>query len=326
MTMIPLWRDTPPNCPVQSPCPVSPMVFPSGRQALTAVLAAAGLRRPDRVAVPEWSSHCVISAVGRTATPLPQREAVTCGAAMAGFLAYEQWGWPFKEGALERLGHLSKVLCLDLVDSSHALLPDFAAPRPAACTSVILSLSKVLGLPGGGMAYLDGEALTFSPDPAGEVLSSWVWPRVAKGTERELFLHMHKSEIRCLHPELTSWLTTNDLVAAAAAEWASRRANLERVMSGPWAENWREWMHQALARGAAPGLAPLWVGQEVADLGRLRCLAADMGVETEVYHFNLSGDPLLPEYAPCLAFPVHGLATGATAVLPELASGLRTLR
>jgi len=294
-------------------------VFPSGRQALTAALAAAGLLRPDRVALPEWSSHCVISAVGRTATPLPQREAATYGATLAGFLAYEQWGWPFREGALERIGHASRVLCLDLVDSAHALLAGFVAPRAAACTAVIVSLSKVLGLPGGGMAYLDGNPLTFSPDPAAETLSSWMGSGSPKGNERELCLHLHKSEIRCLHPELASWLATHDLAAAAKAEWASRRANLQRIMSGPWTENWREWMHQAFERGAAPGLAPLWVGQEVPDLGRLACRAADIGIETEVYHFNLSGDPLVPEYVPCLAYPVHGLAGEAMAVLPELA-------
>ena len=52
----------------------------------------AGLSRNDRVA-PEWSSHCVIGAVGvRNTNPL--NEVLQNGIKVSTVLLYDQWGWP----------------------------------------------------------------------------------------------------------------------------------------------------------------------------------------------------------------------------------------
>lgn len=316
--MIRLWRDTPPAAPAAAPTPPAGL-FPSGRQALAAVLAAAGLGRAHRVAVPEWSSHCVLSAVGRYAMPLPLAEALSLPVPPAAVLAYAQWGWPFPDGVLERLGQIAPVLVLDLVDSAPALLPGFAPPQVAERIGLVLSLSKVLGLSGGGLGFLDGAPLGFAPDPAGEVLARRLWSGEPDPLMWEHFLHVHKSEAACLHPKLAAWLAANDLAAAAAAECTARRANLAVLNAGPGTADWPAWMRAALESGAAPGLVPLWLGRPAADLRRARAAAAEHGVEAEVYHFNRSGDPLSPDYAPCLAFPAHGLASAAADILPALA-------
>ena len=55
-----LWRNLPPNCPFDKETdliyPIE-LIFPSGRQALNFALTQVGLSRPNRIAIPEWSSH-----------------------------------------------------------------------------------------------------------------------------------------------------------------------------------------------------------------------------------------------------------------------------
>ena len=94
--MIQLWRDKPVVAPIVVEEESFPFefVFPSGRQALTQCLKHAGLSRNDRVAIPEWSSHCVIGAVGKVATPIPINEVLQNGIKVSTVLLYDQWGWP----------------------------------------------------------------------------------------------------------------------------------------------------------------------------------------------------------------------------------------
>src|SRR5881394_303531 len=97
---IPLWRNVPPEgCPTAAMRLGANFVFPSGRQALAFAVRRVGLDRRDRIALPEWSSHCVISAVSWHATPVPMREVLEFGIPVQAVLVYEQWGWPFCRGA-----------------------------------------------------------------------------------------------------------------------------------------------------------------------------------------------------------------------------------
>ena len=56
-----LWRNKPPITPRKKNEAVFPIeyIFPSGRQALSYCLNKVGLNRNNRIALPEWSSHCV---------------------------------------------------------------------------------------------------------------------------------------------------------------------------------------------------------------------------------------------------------------------------
>src|ERR1700733_6262368 len=95
LSQVELWRTTPPAHPVGGECSAfaAKHVFPSGRQALSQALLMAGLNRPKRVACPEWSSQCVLSAVSRHATPIPMAEVVRHDLPVDAILLYEQWGW-----------------------------------------------------------------------------------------------------------------------------------------------------------------------------------------------------------------------------------------
>src|SRR3989338_9511020 len=93
---VPLWRSQPPKGKPESSTgsgSFSPSsLFPSGRQALSFSLKQLGMSRPKQVAVPEWSSQCVIAAVGAYATPIGMKQVLANGIKPDAILLYEQWG------------------------------------------------------------------------------------------------------------------------------------------------------------------------------------------------------------------------------------------
>ena len=72
-----LWRSTPvevrdsvSNDHSQIP---SSCILASARQGITKALYLSGLNRENFVAIPDYTSHCVIDFIGRLATPVPSR-------------------------------------------------------------------------------------------------------------------------------------------------------------------------------------------------------------------------------------------------------------
>src|ERR1700732_2038216 len=101
MAITELWRTGATPQALRSQCKPLRLqyLFPSGRQALTHSLAQAGLTRNSRVAFPEWSSHCVLSALSKCATPIPMTEVVKHRMKVDAVMIYEQWGWPINHPA-----------------------------------------------------------------------------------------------------------------------------------------------------------------------------------------------------------------------------------
>jgi len=131
--------------------PLLQNVFPSGRKAITHTLRLLGLKRWHLVGIPEWSSHCVISAVGHVATPVPMNVITQYGVKIDALIVYEQWGWPFSsETSLEQFKGIpiihDRVYSVDM----NTLYP-----------IEIFSLSKALGFMAGGLIWMDGRFLTF---------------------------------------------------------------------------------------------------------------------------------------------------------------------
>ena len=75
--MIQLWRDKPVVAPIVGE-ESFPFDFVFQAVGSYAMLKHAGLSRNDRVAIPEWSSHCVIGAVGKS-HPIPLNEVLQNG-------------------------------------------------------------------------------------------------------------------------------------------------------------------------------------------------------------------------------------------------------
>ncbi|MFC1631086.1 hypothetical protein ACFL2I_00865 [Candidatus Omnitrophota bacterium] len=318
-----LWRNKPLNQPLkpeQRPLPLK-YVFPSGRSALSLALAEAGLSRANRVGFPEWSSHCLISAMGRYVTPVPFKEVVENRIKVDGVLIYEQWGWPFPAATWASLlkNYNDKIIIVDKVDSADFYLRRNSVYRFKSLIE-ITSLSKMLGLSGGGLAINGAKYLTFKPK-----LKSGLTKMLAAENKANILKndfgyreHFQNSE-QALEPNVRNWIMHNDLLAAMEQERELRRDNLRILSQGPAKSAWPQWMYQALDRGAGPGIAPLFRGEKEGNLRRVAArLAGDFKIQTALYHFNWSGNPLKPVYEKCLAFPVHGMVKGLKSVLRSL--------
>jgi len=324
--MVQLWRDIP-LCEKQS-ADVSLLpeknVFPSGRQALTAVLNAAGLGRADRIALPEWSSHCVISAAGKIVTPLPFQEVITHDIPVSAVLLYEQWGWPFVDSIHARISEKfsDTLILLDCVDSANVEQQNRFQfyPESGGKIFVVYSLSKLLGLKGGGVARTKDGYLSFSSKISSQKLNNLIWASSSGNDIYQDLLHFHKGNIEFVHHSVTEWLGKYDIVASLQVEADNRRDNLKILEESDLAQCWPKWMHDVVVREAcAPGIAPLGYGKSrkvLQDYGQH--LLERYDIETAIYNFNWSGNPFETDYGRCLAFPVHGQL--ATRVLQEIVS------
>lgn len=118
---------------------VEPVLFPSARAGLTAVLRTLGCTRDDRVAVPAYASHCVIEAVGRVATPVPSDHE----GARAATLVFHQWGYPHRAAGDGTV----------IEDSADSLLAPGARLFPNGGRFELCSLPKSLGSASGGVVF-----------------------------------------------------------------------------------------------------------------------------------------------------------------------------
>lgn len=318
-----LWRHRPPVCHLQENRANSlfEFVFPSGRQALSTALQKAGLGRSNRIALPEWSSHCVISAAGKVATPIPMNEVIRYNIKVDAILLYEQWGWPLLPTIKSQLLESSKntIIILDRVDSSDIDNENRINFYPETKQIDIISLSKLIGLAGGGLAKINGKYLPFEYDSKDERLSDHLWRGKNINFFSDKLLHLHKENTQLLHPDLVQWLCKNDLLSALNEEYCKRRENLSLLINSSLSCNWSDWMFSAFEQGAGPGIVPLFKDASDNDLkSRKLYIKIKHHIETEIYHFNWSGNPLYPEYKKCLAFPTHGLIEDIGLIISDL--------
>ena len=349
-----LWRNTPPVCEMNYPAassgvsskalnaprggeynPCSPMaelkqnksnllypyIFPSGRQALSNTVLKAGLNRTNRVAIPRWSSSCVIGAVGKFATPIPIDEAIQYSIRVDAILLYEQWGWPLipevKSELLDKFENV--IVILDRVDSSDIDNINRVQFYPETKQFDIISLSKILGLPGGGLSKYNGEYIPFKADVKEEELSKKLWRDVDNKEIAKELLHIHKENIGELHPELKKWLISNDLYHTLSMECNKRRENLKLFLKSSLSSKWNDWMFAAFEKNAGPGIVPLFIDDTEIKLKNSKLhIKHKYHIETEIYHFNWSGDPFSPNYKKCLAFPIHGIVEDVTSIISDL--------
>ncbi|MCA1645076.1 MAG: hypothetical protein LC797_06285 [Chloroflexi bacterium] len=138
---------------------------------------------------------------------------------------------------------------------------------------------------------------------------------LARGGYRELF----KESRQAVHPAVLAWLQENCLVAAVESERAARQRHLEGILDSRLAAGWPGWMVHAVSQGAGPVWAPLLRGRDAVERWQaMRTLDQGRGVASASRLFNWSGNPLHPQYEPCLAVPVHGGVTELGEIIAAL--------
>ena len=278
-------------------------LFPSGRAALTNSLLGYGFGREDLIWVPQFSSHCVLSAVGKVSRPTS-----AMGSSISAALVYEQWGWPFSKDARDDLVHLGKSTKI-IIDSVDTPLTDMSA-SPAAGYDFhhvrVWSLGKTLGAIGGGLLTDDQSNFRRSTKKeAGrvEIDEDFLLRIGSVGLAPIDFFRQNSSHAS---REVIEMARTRVLESALKEEESNRRKNIQTIVSAGITQEWSPWMLSFLERGGAPGIAPLGIGRPDRDLKKAKHLLAEkLGVETSVYNFNSSGHPFKPRFDKCLAVPTH---------------------
>ncbi len=320
--LVELWRTGPFNLPLKDKRRFTlKYIFPSGRQAIACSLKHAGLSRSRRMAFPEWSSHCVISALGRHVTPVPLNEVLKYGIEIDAVLLYEQWGWPFTNSAWEALEERfkNKIIILDMVDSADFYFNRRECPN---CKTLIeiLSLNKILGLRGGGLAYFNRRPLVFAPTLKSQLTKMLDDQRKNSIFKKDFgYRDYFQNSDQAVNPAIVNWVKQNDLLGAIEAEREIRQNNLHFLLRSRFSSCWPKWMVDVVENGAGPGIAPIMKG---AGEKRLRTLASVLEKEHKmravIYHFNWSGNPLKPSYEKCLAVPVHGMVKDLYSILKNI--------
>ena len=280
------------------------LVFPSGRAAIAQTLEALALPPNAAIAIAGHGSECLTRIVRPFGRPCDIGDP---GPNALALVVYEPWGWPLPDQAWHQLERQfrGRTLIVDRVDSADFFARGHARDLPPGSVEV-LSLSKLLGLAGGGLARANGRLVRFEPQSesaAMRALRNRPLARLTRGGYHEVF----KESRQAVHPTVRAWLQQNCLTSAAEYERSARQRHLMALVGSGLAETWPAWMRHAVSAGAGPVWAPVLRGHDAPRRwSAMYTLDQRYGVVSASRQFNWSGNPLRPEYEMCLALPVHG--------------------
>lgn len=281
-------------------------IMVSARQGVAQAIRLLGLGRPDYVGIPDYASHCVIDFVGRYATPVPMRflPPERCRAV----LLYDQWGWQKPADARQEVKQTFRQSSIiwDRVDSLPESFHDLAKAGEGEAGTQIFSLSKTLGVGGGGLVWLAGQGWLRRSDGAdGRLVGDLnvLLKSYADDLQAQLKMdRFFRNESDCWPPNLARWLQHCHLSQAVQDEHKQRRARLEVCLEYARLPAWAQIQAADLSM-PAPGVFPLPV--EAADPARLAELNALFETDLPLYHFDYSDSYLRPEWKKVLALPLH---------------------
>lgn len=115
----------------------TPVIFSSARASLSAILLLQQMGRADKIWCPPFSSHCVLEAVSRVATP-----SVSLNESRSA-LIYHQWGFVHHANG--------KEVCIE--DSADSFLLPGEVQFPNNGKFQVVSLPKIYGCTGGGLVF-----------------------------------------------------------------------------------------------------------------------------------------------------------------------------
>ena len=122
------------------------VLLPSGRSALYHISVALEISRPDLIRIPEWSSHCLYNSLGMLGSP-----SVTASRGRM-ILVNHKWGYVHRLTAAARRGFRDIV-----EDSVDSIIVDGKGLFLSGGRYEVISLSKILGLPGGAVVLCRDE-------------------------------------------------------------------------------------------------------------------------------------------------------------------------
>ena len=265
--------------------------------------------------------------MGKIATPIPMQEVVGHDLDVEAVLIYDQWGWPVFDNSYNDLQQRfkDKILIHDQVDSTKIFWSSNnsnIAGTYDGFQSVyqVFSLSKTLGLSGGGMANWNGKWLDVVLDQNHQqIKGSLDEVQKGHGTQNSLLSTFLKSDVSAMPADVVKWLKDNDLVRAYYKEKKDRLLNITAIIKSGLTKDWPVWFMSAVNEGNAPGIVPLFIDQGTNKLAQLQEeLMQKLKIETMIYHFDFNGNPLMPDYRKCIALPIHGMINNLDTIVSTL--------
>ena len=314
MKPIELWPRQNFSAPGHTPHDVRTILYPSARQGVTHAVRMLGGERSQRIALPEYVGHCVISSVGKSITPIPISAALLCPLTISQVLLYSQWGWERPQSALaEVLSCFPRAgIILDRVDSSTCSMDTLPGYWQDDGAFQVFSLSKVLGL-AGGLVYDRNFNIPLGPGEPDEVR-----------TVRQELLRIRKSlpagsdtryalaqwemfDLPCLSQETVSWLESNDLEAAIRGANAARKERVEVVRHHAEKLRLPDWMVRQISDEAAPspGILPLLPLAPGGEEEMASDITQETGIQVALYHFDFSASFVKTDWRKSIAIPLH---------------------
>jgi hypothetical protein len=300
--------------PGHTPQDVRTILYPSARQGVTHAVRMLGGERSQRIALPEYVGHCVISSVGKSITPIPISAALLCPLTINQVLLYSQWGWERPQSALTEVvaSFPSAGIILDRVDSSTCSMDSLPGYWQEGGAFQVFSLSKVLGL-AGGLVYdrtFHVPPATSEPEEVRTVSQELLKIRNGLPVDSDTGYTLTQWEmfdLPCLSQETLSWLESNDLDAAVCGVNASRKERVEVVRHHAERLRLPEWMVRQISDEAAPspGILPLLPLAQGSEEEVARDIFRETGLQVALYHFDFSASFVRTDWRKSIAIPLH---------------------
>ncbi len=283
-------------------------VFSSGREAITYILKINKFKRNDKIAIPEWSSHCLLSAVGKLCQPVSINDVIKHNIKVKGLIFYDQWGWSNLEKYKKKLikKFKKKILIHDRVDSVDLNFNKNQKDNQKIYS--VFSLSKTIGLKGGGLLIYNNSLLKNENYKSHDSISLEIDKLINRNKRYvEYFLDFRKSNIKTISKNDKNWIQNNNISKAFESEFLKRKNNLEIFFNSTNGKKYPKWMKQNLKNNIGPNCIPIFKNKSINFLkNKKNYLFKKYNIETQIYHFDWAGNPLSPTYLRSLIVPVHG--------------------
>jgi hypothetical protein len=286
------------------------LLFPSGRQAITFILKSNNLNRNDYIAIPEWSSACVINAVSKICTPITTNFAIKFKIKTKGVVVYDQWGWSnFEINKKELFSNFkNQIIIIDRVDSiySKEITKNIQPPKNMIKKFyTIYSLSKTIGLRMGALVINNNKFMVYKKD---RIKKYFHFNDILKKSNfiDEDLLDIQRTYSNQISFDEQNWLKKNDLLELMNLENKKRRENFLKVFEYKLNKNWEKWMNKKELK-TYPNAVPIYFSMKEKKLNQLNVtIRKKFNIESKVYHFNLNASLIKPLYKLAIILPIHG--------------------
>lgn len=280
-------------------------IFPSARQALAFVFSYLGLSRKNIIILPEWSSHCLISSVAKYCTPAPFCISGNQYDRIDAILFYEQWGWCFNKTIIDNIltKYENKIIIFDRVDSISFFFDKYCDNHTNNIVE-IFSFSKVFGTSGGGLVRLDGKYLIFYENKDHEIFYTLILDKEINESNNNVLTNFYKSDVNFVNPDFKKWFHNNDVIDLLDTIYSNSKLSYSYLMGSHLSDCYLDWMKNLISSEKYPRIVPLFKNYDINNLKRiLNDFRRQFNINVNIYHFNWSGNPMLPYYESCLAIP-----------------------